>query len=202
MTRDHRGIRYETHPQVYEPAGDSFLPGDVILDETMRGRRVVELGCGSGLASTAAAKSGASVIAVDTNPDAARLARANAELNDVLVRVVRSDLASALRGAVDVVLFNPPYLPTSEEDDAGAHRTRLFEAWDAGPQGLDVVMRLADQLGRRRMTAKELLIVTSTLQDEDVLARRFRGLGYEGHVVREVKVPWERLSVWKWVLRQ
>lgn len=202
MTREYRGVRYDTHPEVYEPAEDSFLLVDVVLAGHLGGRRVVELGCGSGLASIAAAKGGASVIAVDTNPEAVRLARANARRNEVPVRVVQGDLLSALRGTVDVVLFNPPYLPTSDEDEAGARRTRLFEAWDAGPQGIDVVMCLAEQLGQGHMAAKELLLVTSTLQDGGALSRRFRGLGYEGDVVREVKVPWEGLSVWKWILRR
>lgn len=198
MTREYRGIRYDTHPEVYEPAGDSFLLVDVVLAEPPRGRRVVELGCGAGLASIAAAKGGASVVAIDTNPDALGLAKANARQNGVPLRAIRGDLVSALRGTVDVMMFNPPYLPASDDDGAGARRTRLSDAWDAGPQGLGVVMRLVDQLDQRHVTANELLLVTTTLQDEDAFARRFRGLGYEGHVVREAKVPWERLSLWKW----
>jgi len=55
----------------------------------LAGVRVLELGCGLGLPSLAAAARGADVLATDWAEDAVELVRENAERNDVLVRVAR-----------------------------------------------------------------------------------------------------------------
>lgn len=53
----------------------------------LRGRRVVELGCGLGLPSLTAAAGGAEVLATDWAPDAVLLLRENAALNRLELRV-------------------------------------------------------------------------------------------------------------------
>ncbi len=51
--------------------------------QELRGRRVVELGCGLGVPSIAAARAGASVLATDECPEALTLLERNARANDV-----------------------------------------------------------------------------------------------------------------------
>ncbi len=67
--------------------------------------RVLEIGTGSGYIA-AALKEVADVIATDINPHAVCAAKQKG------VEVVRTDLADGLRGPFDLVIFNPPYLPT------------------------------------------------------------------------------------------
>ena len=58
--------------------------------ETVRGKRVVDLGCGSGIAGMAAARAGAGrVFALDLDPCARRVAELNAELNGLQIESVR-----------------------------------------------------------------------------------------------------------------
>ena len=70
--------------------------------------RVLDLGAGSGILGIAAARLGArAVTAVDLDPEAVASARHHARLNEVDLRVVRADLAAALRpGAFDLVVAN------------------------------------------------------------------------------------------------
>lgn len=69
------------------------------------GRRVLDLGCGSGLVAIAAAKGGAaSVVAVDTDPHAVVAARLNALENGVEVEAVRADLLDGDPPGADMVL--------------------------------------------------------------------------------------------------
>jgi predicted nicotinamide N-methyase len=66
------------------------------------GRRVVEIGCGLGLAGLTAAVHGATVTMLDTAHDALRFVQASAELNRCRVDTVRTDVGRAgLRGAFD-----------------------------------------------------------------------------------------------------
>jgi predicted nicotinamide N-methyase len=57
----------------------------------LRGRRVVELGCGLALPSIAAARAGASVLATDGDPDALELVEWNARANGVRVETATAD---------------------------------------------------------------------------------------------------------------
>jgi predicted nicotinamide N-methyase len=74
----------------------------------VRGKRVVELGCGLAVPSLAAARAGAEVLATDGDADALALVAHNAELNRVNVETarVRWDRPQALiaRGRFDLVL--------------------------------------------------------------------------------------------------
>lgn len=78
-----------------------------ILDhpEIVRGRRVVDLGSGSGVVGIAARMAGAlSVLASDVDPRALVATRLNAELNGVELDTVEGDLTDQAPPRVDIVL--------------------------------------------------------------------------------------------------
>jgi release factor glutamine methyltransferase len=110
---------------------------------------VVDLCCGSGAlgAALAAAVDRAEVHAADIDPAAVRCARRN--LAAAGGRVYQGDLfgalPDALRGRVDILLANVPYVPTGEigmlPPEARDHEARV--ALDGGPDGLAVLRRVA-----------------------------------------------------------
>jgi predicted nicotinamide N-methyase len=80
-------------------------------DAALRGRRVIELGCGLAIPSLAAARAGARVLATDADPEALELVARNAELNGVEIETAVFDWTStaaadelAARGPFDLVL--------------------------------------------------------------------------------------------------
>lgn len=98
-----------THPEVYAPAEDTWLLLRAAWKECRDGERVLEVGCGSGIIS-ASLSGRASMLATDINPYAVRAAR------DQGIEVVRAgNLAAGICGRFDLILFNPPYLPTMPE---------------------------------------------------------------------------------------
>jgi release factor glutamine methyltransferase len=109
---------------------------------------VVELCCGAGAVSAAlaAALDRPEVHAVDIDPAAVRCARRN--LTAAGGRVYPGDLyaplPAALRGRVDVLVANAPYVPTGEiglqPAEARLHEPRV--ALDGGADGLDVLRRV------------------------------------------------------------
>lgn len=89
----------------YRWAGGTVL-ARYILDrpETVGGRRVLDLGTGSGIVGIAAAKAGASaVIAADIDPYAAAAARLNSAMNGVAMTVIASDLTASAPPEVELV---------------------------------------------------------------------------------------------------
>jgi len=131
---------------------------------------IVDLCCGSGAlgAAVTAALDRAELHAADVDPAAVRCARRN--LAAYGGRVYEGDLyqplPSTLRGRVGILLANVPYVPTEAVQtlppEARLHEARL--ALDGGPDGLDVLRRVAAAAPRWLAPGGHLLIETSERQ--------------------------------------
>lgn len=192
---EYHGLRYRTHSHVYAPHDDTWLLVDAVRGlGGLEGRTVVEVGCGAGLGLIAAAVAGARGVGTDRNVDALRLARANAALNGVdgQLAFVHADLAGPVDlGAVDVLLFNPPYLPTDPEERLPGD---LNLAFDGGPSGNETLLRFTDQLVAARTVPRTLILVTSSLNDRAVIHQRLVDAGYGApDEVGRKAFPFERL---------
>ena len=98
-------------PDVYEPAEDSFLMVRAAIAEVRKSDYVLEIGTGSGIVSMCLMDR-AKVVATDINPHAVKSARLNG------VEVIRTDMFGGIGGKFDLIIFNPPYLPASEDEKA------------------------------------------------------------------------------------
>jgi len=111
---------------------------------------VAELGTGSGVVAVSIAleRPQAAVVATDISEDALSLARENAELWGVSdrIRFMCGDLTAPLEELVELLVFNPPYVPSAV---VGAIQRELaYEprlALDGGLDGLDTYRRLSEQ---------------------------------------------------------
>ena len=129
-------LRYRVCPGVYPPSEDTFL----LLESVIPGKRVLEIGCGSGILSVFCAKLGSDVMSVDINPLSLNCTEMNARLNSVVLGTQLSDIFENVEGKYDTIIFNPPYLP-SEDDLEGS------EQWNGGKDGFKVTQRFLDSLG-------------------------------------------------------
>lgn len=102
---------------------EAFAAGD------LEGKRVVDLGCGTGIFAIGAALLGArEVVGVDVDDTSLEVARASAARLGARVEWVASDVA-AWRGAADTVVMNPPFGAQAR----GADRAFLDAAFRAAP---------------------------------------------------------------------
>ncbi|NVK64094.1 MAG: methyltransferase [Flavobacteriales bacterium] len=87
--------------------------------QDLNGMSFLELGCGTGMISALAAKKGAKVLATDINPKALENAKRNADLNQVKLETLHSDLFKQIPSQqFDFIVINPPYYPKQPNNDA------------------------------------------------------------------------------------
>ncbi|MFH8688105.1 putative protein N(5)-glutamine methyltransferase [Streptomyces anulatus] len=143
---------------------------------------VVDLCCGSGAlgVALAAASDAAELHACDVEPAAVRCARRNVgDLGQVYEGDLFAPLPAALRGRVDVLLANVPYVPTGDVEllpaEARIHEPRV--ALDGGGDGLDVMRRVAAEAPQWLAPGGSLLVEASERQrDPAVEVLRAAGL--------------------------
>jgi release factor glutamine methyltransferase len=128
------GVELATRPGfVMTPRTTSLALVDLAIAYIgQRPCRVADVGTGSGAIAIAIAKRAprALIWAIDQSPDAVALATENADRAGVAgrVRVRQGDLLTPVRGQLDLVVANLPYLPVSERD---VHRDLAFDPPDA-----------------------------------------------------------------------
>jgi len=174
--------------RVYGAAEDSHLLARAAVERVEAGDLVLDLGTGSGyVAVTVAETTGARVIGSDINPHACRRA------DEAGVEAVRADLVAPFRdGAFDWVLFNPPYLPTAEEE---ARDDWMERALSGGESGREVIDPFLDTVRRVLAPDGRVLLLVSSLTGVDAVRDRARANGLTTRPVSEESYPFERLVV-------
>ncbi len=151
------GLRIVVVPGVFVPRRRTeFLVREAVA-LISAGAVVVDLCCGSGAvgAAVAACCDQAELHAVDVDPTAIGCARRNLGSHHVYEGDLYEPLPARLRGRVDVLIANAPYVPTGEirlmPPEARLHEPMV--ALDGGADGLDVGRRVASYGDGWRPTA-------------------------------------------------
>ena len=145
-------------------------------------------------------------IATDINPEALDVARQTANANGVgnssgdILELIQCDLASALlprlAGRVHVIIFNPPYVPTSDEEVGNS--IGIEASWAGGLNGRRVIDRAIDQIVQLlEWPSGTAYMITVDDNRPAELARIFRDKGMEMKPLLRRRAINEFLSVQK-----
>ncbi|XP_054290288.1 methyltransferase N6AMT1-like [Macrosteles quadrilineatus] len=194
---------FESTSDVYEPAEDSFLLLDALEEDLHNIRElcpkvIVEIGSGSGVIITALAnvlRTSAFCLAIDINNSACAVTKETSTLNSVEVDVVQGDLLSCVKacGVIDVLIFNPPYVVTPDDEIAGS----IQRSWAGGANGRLVIDRLIEQMNPH-LSPKSFfyLVLIKENNPEEVLVNMMEK-GFTGKQLKFRKVRGEQLSVFR-----
>jgi release factor glutamine methyltransferase len=182
------GLRIAVEPGVFVPRRRTEFLVQQAAALAQPGAVVVDLCCGSGAigAAIAGRVDGLTLYCVDIDPAAVQCARRNVAgfAGEVFEGDLYDPLPATLRGRVDLLLANAPYVPT-EEIGLMPPEARLHEpavALDGGADGLDIQRRVAAAAPAWLAPGGHMLIETSRRQAPQT-ADAFTRSGLLAHVV-------------------
>ena len=131
------GLRFKVNSSVLVPRQDT----ETLVEP---GMKVLDLCTGSGCIIISILHNIVNVEgdAVDISRQALNVAIENAKLNDVVVNFERSDLFDNVTGTYDVIVSNPPYIPTAQ-----VQNFEPVEALDGKEDGLFFYRRIIQECG-------------------------------------------------------
>lgn len=216
----------EDYDHVYEPAEDSFLLLDALEAElpfllSKKPLICLELGPGSGIIISALAKylnyQSHGFFAVDINKFACDATKRTGKANNVNVEVLNMDLLSSFKpNSIDLLVFNPPYVPTPTNLDANIPEQRKFyddeaetvyktsdddkmliKSWAGGADGCEIINRVIANLDD--ILAPDAVFYLLIIKDNnpEKIKADLKSRGYGAQQIIDRKIRGEHLIVLK-----
>jgi release factor glutamine methyltransferase len=184
------GMRIAVDDGVFVPRRRTELLVRRATEVTARGATVVDVCCGSGAvgAALAAEVGRLELSAVDIDPACVRCAQRNIEPAGGYAYEgdLFDPLPAPLRGAVDVVVANAPYVPTGAiltmPSEARDHEPRA--ALDGGPDGVDVQRRLI-AAAPQWLAPTGVLLVETSREQAALTTAAFASAGFDAELATD-----------------
>ena len=186
-----RGLRLRVTPDVLIPRPETETLVEWALELMPAPRLAIDVGTGSGCiaCAIAAERRAARVVAIESSPAAAAVARENVlalGLGDRIGVVVADLLMPIGAAAADLVVANLPYIPTSTlatlAPEVARHEPRA--ALDGGADGLTLIRRLIAATADRLAPGGVLVVETAGGTQTPVVAELMRTAGFTGVATR------------------
>ena len=183
------GLRIALDPGVFVPRRRTEFLAQQAIARAQQGAVVVELCCGSGAVSAAllSGSPGLEVHAADIDPVAVACARRNLPAGALVYQGdLYRPLPDGLRGRVDLVVANAPYVPTAElgllPREARQYEPRA--ALEGGGDGLEILRRVASEAPQWLSPGGHVLVETSERQARS-LAESMTSYGLRPQIVSD-----------------
>ena len=204
---------------VYEPAEDTFLLIDSIMNDLINEKeknkflnpiKSIEIGCGNGLVSCCyldiLKKENFKLekhFCIDINKDALNLTEKlikNYNLNDK-VYFIESDLFSNFKNneKFDIIIFNPPYVTTDDDEYKRAlEKKDIYASWAGGKKGSETIFKFISQL---KDFIKDDSIIYLLLSKENEFLKIIDDINncinFQFEILMKIKATNEKLAVFK-----
>lgn len=171
---------------IYTPREDSLLL-EKYVEKYARGKKVIDIGTGSGIQAETAIKNGAKeVIASDIDKEAVENCRKKG------IDALESDLFEKIKGKFDLIIFNPPYLPEDLREDEESKTVTT-----GGKKGDEILLRFIEQSAEHINNDGKILIIVSSITPTKRIVRLMKKLKMKRRVLETEKMFMEYLEVWE-----
>ncbi|PCH33325.1 putative methylase [Wolfiporia cocos MD-104 SS10] len=209
-TPDLSHLAREDYQHVYEPAEDTFILLDALEQDAeelqkMKPSICLEIGPGSGCVSSFVGSivgaSASLYLSCDINSRACHCTKRTGDQNKIPLEPINSSLAGPLalrlRRAVDVLLFNPPYVPTHANEAGDAQcGADIAGSWAGGADGMQVTNVLLEQVDELLSPVGRFYLVAVKQNDVPGICQRMtREYGFRCEVTLQRRAGGEHLFV-------
>lgn len=179
------GYTIKVDERVLIPRPETEELAMLVVNAAEAGDKILDMCTGSGALAVAIYKElekdgrKAEVTAADISAGALDLARTNAALNSADIRFVESDMFSKIRERYNIIVCNPPYIP-SKTIETLQTEVKDFEpriALDGGEDGLDFYRIIADKVNKNLARGGVLIMEVGEGEAEEV-AQMFKYCDY------------------------
>lgn len=178
---------------MYAPSDDTFLLADCIRQ--YNGRRVLEIGVGSGFLLDILEKNFGYVAGSDIDLQAlqhCKQQQKNTTAASANILLVCCDAGSAFGvGKFDLIVSNPPYLPNNDNDN----NNNLDLTVNGGPTGIETTIHFINSALPLLAVDGKLLVVISSFANSWALDKLVLEKNMHKKVLKERKLFYETLSV-------
>ena len=204
-TAQFRHLELSVGPGVFIPRPETELVAEKAMDLLPQNGTLVDLGTGSGAIALSVAdeRPDATVFATEADPGAFPWAIRNRDRLFPSVEMFQGDLfenlPERLRGEIDVVVSNPPYVASKKREslpvDVRDHEpeTALY----GGATGMDVTERLARD-ARGWLRTGGWLVMEMSVDQQELMSRLLADLGYEDVKIGIDLAQWPRIVAARW----
>lgn len=155
----------------YEPDEDTYTLIDVLKEEKLENKVIVDLGTSTGII-TESLKKRNTLISVDLNIKALYNHRGG--------NLVRADLLCSIdQDSVDLIVFNPPYVPDTDDPIIGG-----------GPHGREVIDKFINIV-----SAKTFYLLVIEANNPREIVNVLRARGYEVEILKRRKILGETIYI-------
>ncbi len=184
------GIQIEVAQDVYSPSDDTLLMLSAISPRVSQS--ILEMGTGSGIIALHCAKTGCKTTAADISTNSLDCARSNAQINNLNIQFIQSDLFSSIQGKYDIIIFNPPYLSGKDAEVLAVNDKRQLIG---GEEGHEISIKFMEQAVKHLSENGRIYLLTSTETSEKVIqyARQL----FLVDKIAEQRMFFEVLAVWE-----
>ena len=189
---DFCGYTIKVDERVLIPRPETEELAMMVINSLEDGYSVLDLCTGSGAIAIAVAKEAekrklkVKVTATDISEAALTLAKENAQLNEADILFLQSDLFNRIRGRFDIIVTNPPYIPTATVDtlqkEVKDYEPRL--ALDGGEDGLDIYRRIAAD-AFKYLNREGMIVMEVGEGEADAVLKMFRGRNAYSIIVKD-----------------
>lgn len=149
--------------------------------------RILDMGSGSGILAEGALKAGAKeVLCVDIDDESV------GELRKKGLNAVKSDLFSNVAGVFDLIIFNPPYLPSDKREDKESAL-----ATSGGKRGDEIILRFLEKADKYLTKNGIILLLVSSLTPFKRIEKLLEEKKMKHRKIAEKKLFMEGLEVWE-----
>lgn len=188
---DYKSYKLKLSSSVYPPHEDSEMLADCVYKNAFGTH--LDLGCGSGIAGFAGLLNTkvTSVTFADVYDSPLKTAKKNTSLvkNKKHMEFIKTNLFNSLKNSkFDSISFNPPYLPTSDEEKI---KGNLNKAFDGGTDGRLILELFLDSFSNHLNKKGVLILLNSSLSN----SKEFEDKNIDGNEETKLKLEKKNFKV-------